>query len=95
MARECEICGKKVVFGNQITRRGKAKYLGGVGTKITGINPRKFVPNLQKVRAIVSGTIKRIKVCTACMRSGKLTKPPSGYSRKPAADTTAPAAPSA
>ena len=35
-------------MGNRVETRGKAKYLGGVGTKITGITRRKFVPNLQK-----------------------------------------------
>jgi len=75
MARECEICGKKVVMGNQITTRGKAKYLGGVGTKITGISPRQFRPNLQRVRITTqNGTHKRIRVCTQCLRSGAVTR---------------------
>ena len=46
MARQCEACGKKVQMGNRVETRGKAKYLGGVGTKITGITRRKFIPNL-------------------------------------------------
>jgi large subunit ribosomal protein L28 len=37
MARECEVCGKKTQVGNAVETRGKAKYLGGVGTKVTGI----------------------------------------------------------
>ncbi|MFT5525713.1 MAG: hypothetical protein ACI9HK_003683, partial [Pirellulaceae bacterium] len=37
MARECQICGKGAQIGNSVETRGKAKYLGGVGTKITGI----------------------------------------------------------
>ena len=49
MAQECEVCGKKPALGNQVTHRGKAKYLGGVGTKVTGISRRKFRPNLQRV----------------------------------------------
>jgi large subunit ribosomal protein L28 len=61
--------------GNQVTHRGKAKYLGGVGTKITGISRRKFKPNLQRVRITTSnGTQKRIRVCTQCIRSGAITK---------------------
>ena len=48
MARGCAVCGKSSKMGNQIETRGKAKYLGGVGTKITGISRRKFRPNLQK-----------------------------------------------
>ena len=38
MGQSCEVCGRKPVTGNQITTRGKAKYLGGVGTKVTGIS---------------------------------------------------------
>ena len=50
MARMCEVCGKKPSKGNSVETRGKAKYLGGVGTKITGITRRQFRPNLQKVK---------------------------------------------
>ncbi len=75
MARECEICGKKAVMGNQITTRGKAKYLGGVGKKITGISPRQFRPNLQRVRiTTANGTHKRIRICAQCLRSGAVTR---------------------
>ena len=49
MARQCEVCGKGAQIGNQVTTRGKKKYLGGVGTKVTGITRRKFKPNLQRV----------------------------------------------
>ena len=38
MGKHCEVCGKAPVIGNQVTIRGKAKYLGGVGTKVTGIS---------------------------------------------------------
>ncbi len=38
MARSCEMCGKGPQMGNSVETRGKAKYLGGVGTKITGSN---------------------------------------------------------
>ena len=75
MAMQCELCGKTVSMGKQLTYRGKAKYLGGVGRKITGINPRKFRPNLQSVRAVVKGAVKRIRACTQCIRSGKVQKP--------------------
>ena len=46
MSRVCEVCGKGPVTGNKVTHRGKAKYLGGVGTKVTGITRRTFRPNL-------------------------------------------------
>jgi large subunit ribosomal protein L28 len=76
MSRVCEVCGKKVVMGNTVETRGKAKYLGGVGTKVTGISRRQFKPNLQRVRiATANGTHKRIKICTQCLRSGAVSKP--------------------
>ena len=75
MARKCEVCGKGPQVGNQVTTRGKKKYLGGVGTKITGITRRKFKPNLQKVRiSTPNGTHKTIHACTQCIRSGAITK---------------------
>jgi len=75
MPRVCYFTGKKTSFGNQVTHRGKAKYLGGVGTKITGITGRKFMPNIQKVRAVVNGRIVRIKVSAKAIRNGMITKP--------------------
>ncbi len=75
MARECEICGKKAQKGNAIETRGKAKYLGGVGTKITGKTRRQFRPNLKKVHAAMpGGGSKTLKVCTQCIRSGRVRK---------------------
>ncbi|REJ65065.1 MAG: 50S ribosomal protein L28 [Planctomycetota bacterium] len=75
MARACEVCGKGPEMGNSVETRGKAKYLGGVGTKITGITRRKFKPNLQKVRVTLpGGTNKTMRVCTQCLRSGAVTK---------------------
>ncbi len=75
MARVCYFTGKKTTFGNQITHRGKAKYLGGVGTKITGITARKFKPNIQRVRAVIDGRIVRVKVSTKAIRQGLIVKP--------------------
>jgi len=75
MARVCEVCGKGAGIGNTVTHRGKAKYLGGVGTKITGITRRQFRPNLQRVRVTTAnGTHKTMRVCTQCIRSGAVTK---------------------
>ena len=73
--RRCFVCNKGPIRGQQITRRGLAKKAGGVGRKITGRSHRSFKPNLQKVRAIVEGQTRRIKVCTACLRAGKISKP--------------------
>ncbi len=88
MPRVCYFTGKKTSFGNQITHRGKAKYLGGVGTKITGITARKFRPNIQKVRALIDGQVVRIKVSAKALRNGMVTKPPRRTYTKPA-DTNA------
>lgn len=75
MPRVCYFTGKKTSFGKQITHRGKAKYLGGVGTKVTGITARKFKPNIQKVRAVIDGQIVRVKVSAKAIRDGKIVKP--------------------
>lgn len=75
MARQCEICGKRSQMGNRVTTRGKAKYLGGVGTKVTGISRRQFKPNLQRVHVTTkNGTNKTLRVCSQCIRSGAVTK---------------------
>jgi large subunit ribosomal protein L28 len=69
------MCGKIVQMGNKVKRRGKAKYLGGVGRKITGITRREFRPNLQKIRITkANGAPDRIRVCAKCLRSGKIQK---------------------
>ena len=75
MARVCEICGKGTQVGNAIETRGKAKYLGGVGKKITGITKRKFKANTQKVKAIVDGKVCRISVSAKAIRNGLVVKP--------------------
>jgi len=89
MPRVCYFTGKKTSFGNQKTTRGKAKYLGGVGTKITGITSRKFRPNIQKVRAVIDGQIVRIKVSAKALRNGMVVKPVKRRWKKPAETTTA------
>ena len=75
MPRVCHFTGRKTSIGRQKTTRGKAKYLGGVGTKTTGITARKFRPNIQTVRALVNGSIVRLKVSTKAIKSGLVTKP--------------------
>jgi large subunit ribosomal protein L28 len=75
MARVCAVCGKSTQVGNSVAHRGKAKYLGGVGTKVTGITRRQFRPNLQRVRVTTpDGANKTLRVCTQCLRSGAVTK---------------------
>ena len=76
MGRECYFTGKKTRSGRQIARKGKAKYLGGVGRKTTGSTLRKFKPNVQKVRAVIDGKVCRIHVSAKAIRMGLVVKPP-------------------
>lgn len=74
MSRICDICGKSAVKGSSILRRGQSKKTGGIGQHVTAITKRMFEPNLQQVRAKVKGQTRRLKVCTACIRSGRVEK---------------------
>lgn len=76
MSRVCHFTGKKTKAGNSISRRGKAKYLGGVGRNVTGVTKRKFKPNIQKVRAIVDGKVCKIRVSAKAIKMGLVVKPP-------------------
>jgi large subunit ribosomal protein L28 len=80
MGQKCAITGKKPVLGNKYTHRGKAKYLGGVGTKVTGVTRRKFKPNLQRVKVVLDGKVQTIRVAASAIRSGLVIKP---LKRKP------------
>lgn len=72
---QCEYCDKKPAMGNQIETRGKAKYLGGVGTKVTGITRREFKPNLQRVKITTpNGTNRYARICTRCLKKGFVRK---------------------
>ena len=61
MARICEVCGKKPITGNNVSHSHHKTR-------------RRWLPNLQRVRAQINGTVKRIKVCTTCLKSGKVIK---------------------
>jgi len=74
MSKICYTCGKKPVAGRQIKRRGLAKKKGGVGQRITGISRRRFLPNLQTVRTLINGKVKKVRVCAKCLKAGKITK---------------------
>ncbi|MDO5554250.1 MAG: 50S ribosomal protein L28 [Planctomycetia bacterium] len=75
MSRVCEVCGKGRMTGNNMTTRGRAKHLKGVGTKVTGISPRTYEVNLQNVRVTTeNGSSKTMRVCTQCLRCGAVTK---------------------
>lgn len=83
MSRVCSILGKKTSSGNTIARRGKAKYLGGVGIKTTGITKRKFKANIHKVRALVEGKVTKIRVSAKAIRMGLVEKPMKRDYKKP------------
>src|SRR5213078_2930239 len=95
---QCEYCQKKPSMGNQIEHRGKAKYLGGVGTKVTGITRREFKPNLQRIKITTpNGTNKTVLICTRCLKKGIIRKAvkqapfklPVDHKAKPAAPKAA------
>jgi len=88
MARHCPYTGKKTRSGGQITRRGKAKYLGGVGRKVTGHSKRWFKPNIQKVRALIDGKVRRVRVSAKAIRIGFITKPPKRNYTAPTTNET-------
>jgi large subunit ribosomal protein L28 len=74
MARECDFCGKSTITGNRVPRKGKSKKQGGNGEHIVRRTGRTFKPNLFKVRALIDGTPTRVRVCTRCMKAGKVVK---------------------
>lgn len=76
MARVCDLTGARTVRGNRIRYRGKAKYLGGIGKKVTSITRRTFKPNLQDITAIVDGRPQRMRITTRCLKSGLVVKAP-------------------
>jgi large subunit ribosomal protein L28 len=74
MGMKCAVCGKIPSVGNRVSQRGKPKYLGGNGRKTTGISKRQFKPNLQKIRIQEGGSTQTRRVCTQCLRSGRVQK---------------------
>jgi large subunit ribosomal protein L28 len=75
MPRVCPFTGKRTKAGRKYSRRGKAKYLGGVGIKTTSKTKRKFRPNIQKVRTVVNGQVVRMNVSTKAIKNGLIVKP--------------------
>ena len=63
MSRMCEICGKKPLVGNNVSHAHN-------------VTKRRFNPNLQKVRTVYKGKVKRMVVCTKCIKSGCVVKAP-------------------
>ena len=76
MARICELTGKRPIKGSRIWRSGKAKKQGGIGTHVTAITKRRFLPNLQRVKAVVDGEVRYIRVATTAIKKGLVVKAP-------------------
>ena len=74
MSIVCDICGKGVRAGNRIIRHGLEKKKGGIGLHTTAVTRRRFLPNLQKVRVMENGGVKSRRVCTSCIKAGKIVK---------------------
>ena len=75
MANICEICGKGPSAGRTYALRGLAIKKGGVGIKITRKNKRRFLPNIRKVRVLYQGVVKRLSLCTECLKSSAVKRP--------------------
>jgi large subunit ribosomal protein L28 len=61
MSKQCEVCGKKPQFGHNVSHANN-------------ITLRRWNPNLQRVRVLVNGAPKRLRVCTSCIQAGKVIK---------------------
>ncbi len=86
MARICELTGKRPVKGSIIWRSGKSKKSGGIGTHVTAITKRRFMPNLQRVKAVMpNGEVRYVRVAASAIKKGLVTKAPKRAWKKDAA----------
>ena len=76
MAQRCDLCGKGPVVGHQISHAHN-------------VTKRRWLPNLVSIRAVVAGRTRRVRVCTRCLRAGRVVKaggqPAAGKGPFPAA----------
>ena len=70
MAQRCDVCGKEPTFGKAVSRLGK----NAIHRRVKGRSARRFNPNIQPVKAMVKGTPTRLKVCTSCLKKGKVER---------------------
>lgn len=61
MAQRCDICGKGPAVGHRISHAHN-------------VTTRRWMPNLVSIRASIRGAVKRAKVCTKCLKAGKVAK---------------------
>jgi large subunit ribosomal protein L28 len=91
MSRKCELTGVGTRKGSHIWRSGKAKKKGGIGTHITAITKRRFFPNLQRVKAMVDGEVRYIRVSARALKKGMVIKAPKRrWSKEQQAQSPAP-----
>lgn len=64
MAKKCEICGKATATGRKVSHAHN-------------VTSRTWEPNLRAMKALIDGTVRRVRVCTRCMRNGKIQRPPA------------------
>ena len=77
MARFCELTGKGPMKGSIVWRSGKPKKQGGIGTHVTAITKRRFLPNLQRVKALLpGGQVRYVRVAASALKKGLITKAP-------------------
>lgn len=76
MARICEITGVGPIKGSHIWRSGKAKKKGGIGMHVTAITKRRFFPNLQRVKAVIDGEVRYVRVSAKAIKRGLVAKAP-------------------
>ena len=61
MARKCDLCSKAPTFGHNISHAHN-------------VTNRRWTPNIQRVKVRHEGKVQRIRICTRCLRSGKIEK---------------------
>ena len=76
MARRCELCGKGPLVGNNVSHANNK-------TKTRSL------PNLRSVRAVVDGSVRHVRVCTRCLKAGRIVKAGRGGATRPAASASA------
>jgi len=72
--RACIVCEKSGTSGRKYKRRGMEKKKGGAGSKVVGKSFRMVLPNLQRIKINVKGTVLRALVCTSCIQANKVTR---------------------
>ena len=70
MAAICDVCNKGPRFGHKVSRTG----VRALKRRVKSRTNRRFDPNIQRVRAKVDGTPKRLNVCTSCLKAGRVTR---------------------